>query len=270
MPRSIAASLPLLPMSVVNIAAYRFVFLDALPALQAGLSAAAQEQGLKGTVLLAAEGINLFLAGPTAGIAAFIAVLDADPRLAGLTLKRSLSETQPFRKLLVKIKPEIVTMRQPQVNPALAPAPRVQPRQLKTWLDQGHDDKGRPLLLLDTRNSFEVEQGSFVGAVHPGLDKFSDYPAQLAALAAAHERFEGKTVVTFCTGGIRCEKAAPYMVQAGFENVVQLDGGILQYFEDCGSAHYQGQCFVFDERRALDAGLAPVPAALTREGRKQQ
>lgn len=238
-------------MSVVNIAAYRFVALEALPALQAHLRAAAELAGLKGTVLIAPEGINLFLAGNAEGIAAFGAVLDADARLAGLATKRSLSAAAPFKRLLVKIKREIITLRRPEVNPALTPAPSVAPETLKAWLDQGHDDAGRPLALLDTRNAFEVEHGTFEGAVHPGLTKFSDYPEKLPALGS----FEGATVVTFCTGGIRCEKAAPFMLQAGYQNVVQLEGGILNYFERCGSAHYRGGCFVFDERIALDGDL---------------
>ncbi len=241
-------------MSVVNIAAYRFVPLHDLPALQQQLAASAGTQGLKGTVLLAAEGINLFLAGSAAGIEAFIAALAADARFAGMVFKRSLSASQPFKKLLVKLKPEIITLRQPQVNPALTPAPAITAQQLKHWLDQGHDDAGRPLVLLDTRNSFEVEHGSFNGAVHPELEKFSDYPAQVGALGAASD-FDDKTIVTFCTGGIRCEKAAPWMLQAGYAQVVQLEGGILNYFEHCGNAHYTGGCFVFDERRALDGDL---------------
>lgn len=240
-------------MSVVNIAAYRFVALNDLPALKAQLHEAAAAQHLKGTILLAPEGINLFMSGAAGAIAAFLQVLDADARFANLKLKRSLSLAQPFKKLLVKIKPEIITLRQPQVNPSLTPAPSVAPTRLKAWLDQGHDDAGRPLVLLDTRNAFEFEHGSFVGAVHPEIDKFSDYPAAVGALGD----FSGKTVVTFCTGGIRCEKAAPWMLQAGYQNVVQLDGGILQYFEDCGSAHYSGECFVFDERRTLDGDLQP-------------
>ncbi|MDO9452702.1 MAG: sulfurtransferase [Stagnimonas sp.] len=241
-------------MSVLNIAAYRFVSIGDLPALKSRLAAAACGQGLKGTVLLAQEGINLFLAGSPEGIEAFIAVLAADARFAGLPIKRSVSATQPFKKLLVKIKPEIITLRQPQVNPALTPAPSVAPQVLKQWLDQGHDDAGRALVLLDTRNAFEVEQGTFDGAVHPDIEKFSDYPAHVGVLGDLKD----KTVVTFCTGGIRCEKAAPWMLQAGYENVVQLEGGILKYFEDCGSAHYTGGCFVFDERRALDGELQPM------------
>ncbi len=240
-------------MSVLNIAAYRFVSLQNLDELRERLLAAAQAQDLKGTILLADEGINLFLAGRAAGIAAFIATLDADARLAQMTFKRSTSVTLPFRKLLVKIKREIIRMDQPQVQPARTPAPAVTPQQLKTWLDQGHDDAGREVVLLDTRNAFEVGHGTFEGAIHPGIAKFSEYPDKLPP----PEEFTGKTVVTFCTGGIRCEKAAPWMLQAGYENVLQLQGGILQYFEDCGSAHYRGDCFVFDERCALDGDLRP-------------
>jgi len=240
-------------MAVLNIAAYRFVTLHDLPELRGQLRARAEAHGLKGTVLLAEEGINLFLAGSPEGIEAFLAALDGDARLAGLTVKRSHSAEQPFKKLLVKIKPEIITLRQPQLNPAANPAPAVTPRQLKAWLDQGHDDAGRPVVLLDTRNTFEFEHGSFVGAVHPQLEKFSEYPDKLPALGG----FEGQTVVTFCTGGIRCEKAAPWMLSVGYQNVYQLAGGILQYFEDCGDAHFTGECFVFDERVALDGDLTP-------------
>ena len=239
--------------STLNVAAYRFVALDDLPALQAQWRDAAAALGLKGTVLLAPEGVNLFLAGAAGDVEAFIAGRDADPRFRGITYKRSVSATQPFRRLLVKIKREIITMRQPQVQPALHPAPEVTPRVLRQWLDQGHDDAGRPVVLLDTRNAFEVAQGRFEGAVHMNIGKFSDYPAALPP----PETFAGKTVVTYCTGGIRCEKAAPWMLQAGYADVVQLKGGILQYFEDCGGAHFAGECFVFDERVALDGALRP-------------
>jgi UPF0176 protein len=240
-------------MSILNIAAYRFVALDQLPALRQQLRDAASAQALKGTVLLAHEGINLFLAGSEAGIQAFVATLDADPRFAQLTLRRSWSETVPFRRLLVKVKPEIITLRAPGLRPAEAPAPRVAPARLKAWLDQGHDDAGRPVVMVDTRNRFEIEKGRFAGAREAAISRFSDYPAQVSALGD----LDGKTVVTYCTGGIRCEKAAPWMLSAGYSHVYQLDGGILGYFEACGGAHYQGSCVVFDERGALDSSLKP-------------
>ena len=227
--------------TVLNLAGYRFVSLDGLAELRERLHAAATAQALRGTVLLAPEGINLFLAG-------------CEARLAGIGFKRSHSAAQPFRKLLVKIKPEIITLRVPDLNPSENPAPAVAPRELKRWLDQGHDDAGREVVLLDTRNRWEVDQGSFTNAVHPDLEKFSDYPLRVGALGD----LAGKTIVTFCTGGIRCEKAAPWMRRAGYDHVYQLQGGILQYFEDCGGAHYQGECVVFDARGSLDADLMPA------------
>jgi UPF0176 protein len=242
------------PAATLNIAAYRFVTLDDLPALQAQWRAEASALGLKGTVLLAPEGVNLFLAGAPDAVETFILQREADGRFRGMAYKRSVSAAQPFRKLLVKLKREIITLRQPQVQPAQLPAPEVSPRVLKQWLDQGHDDAGRPVVMLDTRNAFEVAQGCFESAVHTNIGKFSDFPAALPP----PEAFAGKTVVTYCTGGIRCEKAAPWMLQAGYADVVQLKGGILQYFEDCGGAHYAGECFVFDERVALDGALRPA------------
>src|SRR5690242_12062678 len=139
-------------------------------------------------------------------------------------------------------------------HPAIAPqdgrAPALDARTLRRWLDQGHDDAGRPVVTLDTRNAFEVDHGSFEGAIDWRLGKFSDFPA---ALQARKDELEGKAVVSFCTGGIRCEKAALYMREAGLDAVWQLEGGILKYFEEAGGAHFRGDCFVFDERVALDA-----------------
>ncbi|HEY8050581.1 MAG TPA: rhodanese-like domain-containing protein, partial [Ramlibacter sp.] len=132
----------------------------------------------------------------------------------------------------------------------------------KRWLDQGHDDAGRPVVTLDTRNAFEVDYGTFEGAVDWRLAKFSDFPG---ALDAHKHQLEGKTVISFCTGGIRCEKAAIYMREAGLENVWQLEGGILKYFEETGGAHFRGNCFVFDAREAVDAALQPFRSAAPAE-----
>lgn len=240
-------------MPVLNIAAYKFVDLDELPLLRTQLREAALAHGLKGTILLAPEGINLFVAGAPARTEAFLAQLLSDTRFADMAIKRSHSAEQPFNRMLVKLKREIISMRQPTVQPSRRPAPRLAPRELKQWLDEGRD-----FILLDTRNSFEVEVGSFRGARQLGLESFTDFPAAIAAQA---ESWRDLPVVTFCTGGIRCEKAAPYMLDAGFKEVYQLDGGILQYFEDCGGAHYDGECFVFDKRVALDAQLRETATA---------
>ena len=239
-------------MLYLNISAYKFVELDAPTALREQLLERCLGAALKGTVLIAPEGINLFLAGAEMPLREVLAWLATDPRLADLPVKQSWSDHQPFNRMLVKVKREIISMHQAQVRPAAQRAPAVTPQVLKRWLDAGHDDAGRPLALLDTRNGFEVEIGSFVGAINPQIGSFGEFPARLGALAS---ELDGKTVVTFCTGGIRCEKAVLYMQAQGFENVLQLDGGILKYFEEVGGAHYQGDCFVFDRRVALTPTL---------------
>jgi UPF0176 protein len=247
--------------SILNIAAYHFVALPDAAAVCLSLKASAEELKLKGTVLLASEGINLFLAGKEDRIDQFVRQLLEDVRFAQLEIKRSWSTSQPFRKLIVRVKPEIIRMNHPTIKPSFDPnakvrAPAVDAKTLKRWLDQGFDDAGKPVVTLDTRNAFEVDYGTFDGAVDWRIDKFSEFPA---AFLAHKAELEGKTVVSFCTGGIRCEKAAIYMREAGFEDVYQLDGGILKYFEETqeGSNHYSGTCFVFDEREALGGDLKP-------------
>jgi UPF0176 protein len=240
---------------VLNVSAYRFVALPDAQSLRAPLLERALALGLKGTVLVAEEGINLFLAGDEAAVREFLALLRADPRLADLQAKESWSETVPFGRMLVKFKHEIIRMNHPAIQPVQGRAPAIDGPTAKRWLDQGHDDEGRPVVTLDTRNAFEVGHGTFEGAIDWGLKKFSDFPA---AFDAHRAQLEGKTVVSFCTGGIRCEKAAIYMREAGLDHVWQLDGGILKYFEETGGAHFQGNCFVFDEREALDPELDPA------------
>lgn len=240
---------------ILNISAYRFVALDDPQALRATLARDCAASGLLGTILLASEGINLFLAGPADAVRAFLRELRADARFAGIEAKESWSDRQPFRKLLVKVKREIIRMNRPAIQPATGRAPAIDPITVRRWLDQGHDDESRPVVTLDTRNAFEVDHGTFVDAIDWRLTRFSEFPD---ALQARRRELEGKTVVSFCTGGIRCEKAAILMRETGLDSVWQLDGGILRYFEDTGGAHFRGNCFVFDEREALGADLAPA------------
>ncbi len=244
--------------AILNIAAYRFVAINDAPALRAHLQDAATAQGLLGTILLAPEGINLFLAGPAAGVAAFLGRLRADARFAGLNTKDSWSDRAPFRRLRVRLKREIIRMDHPTIRPADGRAPAVQPDTLKRWLDAGFDDAGRPVVMLDTRNGFELDAGRFSGAVDLGLHKFSEFPA---AIARVRDDLTGCTVVSYCTGGIRCEKAALLMNEMGMTHHYQLDGGILNYFAQVGGAHYEGTCTVFDERSALSPSLNPAPEA---------
>ncbi len=240
---------------ILNVSAYKFVHLDDCETLREHLMREAQDAGLRGTIVLAAEGINLFLAGPAQPLRRFLQDLQSDPRLANLPVKESWSDTAPFRKMLVKVKREIIRMNHPAIQPQAGRAPAVDAATVRRWLDQGHDDAGRPVVTLDTRNDFEVDAGTFEGAIDWRLSKFSDFPA---AVQAHLPELQGKTVVSFCTGGIRCEKAALYLREAGLQDVWQLEGGILRYFEEVGGAHYRGHCFVFDERRAVDEGLGAV------------
>ena len=241
-------------MKILNIAAYKFVALGQLPTLKAQLLPALAMREIKGTVLLAEEGINLFLAATSPAIHDFLAWLRLDVRFQDIEIKESWSAVQPFHKLLVKIKPEIIRMNHPAIRPSAGRAPAVAAATLKRWLDCGHDDAGRPVVTLDTRNVFEVDVGTFRNAIDWRIARFTEFPQ---AVLDHREALAGKTVVSFCTGGIRCEKAAIYMQEAGIANVYQLDGGILKYFEECGHAHFDGECFVFDDRRAVDAALKP-------------
>jgi UPF0176 protein len=239
---------------IANLAAYRFVAIDDPEALRETVRGWCAAAGLKGTVLLAHEGINAFLAGPRDAVERVLQQLRTLPGLDGLEAKWSGSQTLPFRRLWVRVKPEIVTLRRAGFDREQAPAPRVSPETLRRWLDAGHDDDGRAVTLLDTRNDWEVAVGSFEGALDPGIKRFSQFASRLEDYAHLRDA----TLVTFCTGGIRCEKAAPLMRAAGFERVFQLDGGILRYFETCGGAHWRGDCVVFDDRQALRPDLSPV------------
>ena len=244
--------------TILNISAYKFVPLPDAPALREVLLGRAVGLQLKGTVLLAEEGINLFLAGPADDVRGFVAQLHTDPRFADIAPKESWSASQPFKKMLVKVKREIIRMDCPTIQPAAGRAPAVAAATVKRWLDAGMDDNGRPVVTLDTRNDFEVDAGTFEGAIDWRISKFSEFPH---ALQQHKAELEGKTVVSFCTGGIRCEKAAILMREVGLQNVYQLEGGILKYFEEVGGAHYRSDCFVFDERRTLAADLSATTRA---------
>jgi UPF0176 protein len=252
------------------VAAYRFVDITDGPALRDALAASAQQLNIKGTLILASEGINFTLAGTHAAMQSWLQALQSDQRFAKLDTKTHPAEAVPFRHLRLKLKPEIIRMDQAHIRPAAQRAAAVDAATLKRWLDAGHCDEGRAVVMLDTRNGFEVDAGAFDGALDWRLNKFSDFPA---ALEKHRDALQGKTVVSYCTGGIRCEKAALWMAQAGVDNVKQLDGGILRYFEASARAthntahalpdgqantaapHWHGQCFVFDERINVAADI---------------
>src|SRR5690606_19919466 len=172
---------------------------------------------------------------------------------AELEVKESWSDEQPFSRMLVRLKREIIAFGVAGIEPGKRTSPKLSADELKAWLDQGRD-----VTLLDVRNDYEVRVGTFENALPIGVDHFRDFPAAVDALPAD---LKSKPLVMFCTGGIRCEKAGPLMQGRGFEQVYQLDGGILKYFETCGAAHYDGDCFVFDGRVAVDPQLQPSGAA---------
>ncbi|WP_311238239.1 MULTISPECIES: sulfurtransferase [unclassified Xanthomonas] len=240
---------------ITNTAAYQFVTVQDPQQLADSVLLHAEQQLLKGSVLVAEEGINLFLAGDAERIGAFYRWLQTDLRFAQMRIKYSQSTQQPFARLKVRVKPEIISFRRDDASPLQGRAPTVTPAVLREWMRNGRDDRGRPLVLLDTRNAQEVAYGTFQGALTLPIDKFTELPAALASHRAA---LADATVVSFCTGGIRCEKAALWMQADGMDNVLQLEGGILGYFEEVGGEGYDGRCFVFDERVALDPALRPL------------
>ena len=233
----------------VNVSAYRFVALEEnqLETIRADLLTVATQQQLKGTILLSTEGINLFVAGLEEAIEHFFDHLNTHETFKDLPRKDSLSTEQPFTRMLVRIKKEIISMGRNEVMPAKHTAQHLSASEFKQWYDQNKD-----MVVLDTRNDYEVELGTFKDAIDLNIETFRAFPDAVRELPMDAKN---KPVVTFCTGGIRCEKAAEYMLQQGFKEVYQLDGGILKYFEECGSTHYDGECFVFDKRVAVDGNL---------------
>lgn len=209
---------------------------------------------LKGTILLAPEGINLFVAGRHLAIEELVFKLRRMPGLGNLHPKYSQSDEQPFNRMLVRLKKEIIAFGVEGIDPGVHTSPRLSAAELKQWLDEGRD-----FVLYDTRNDYEVKLGTFKGATPAGIQHFRDFPEAVARLS---EKMKKTPVVTFCTGGIRCEKAAPFMERMGFKEVYQLEGGILKYFEEVGSDHYDGECFVFDQRVGVDPGLRESGSAV--------
>jgi len=235
-------------MSIVVAALYKFVALPDYEAVREPLLAQCRLNNLRGTLLLAQEGINGTIAGKRAELDAVLDWLRSDPRFAELEHKESLCAEQPFLRMKVKLKREIVTMGVPQVDPQRVVGTYVAPRD---WDGLVADPD---VTVIDTRNDYECAIGSFRGAVDPGITTFRDFPAWAA------ENLDPKKnskVAMFCTGGIRCEKASSYLLEQGFEEVFHLKGGILKYLEEVPreSSSWEGECFVFDERVAVNHSL---------------
>ena len=230
----------------VNIAGYRFVDLPDRDELREPFREACQKNRLLGTILLSTEGINFFLCGDQAGIDGFLNYLESDERFVDIPLKISHSEKLAFRRMNVRLKKEIISMGMDEIRPADYTGDAISPTEFKHWLDEGRD-----ITILDTRNDYEIRIGTFENAVDLDISTFRTFPDAVANSDLDKE----KTVVMFCTGGIRCEKASALMLNQGFQDVRQLEGGVLGYFEEVGGAHWNGDCFVFDRRVAVDPEL---------------
>ena len=241
---------------------YRFVVLDDTEQLRPQLLAQCQAQQVKGNVLLAHEGINGTIAGPEAGVRAVLAWLRADSRLAPLVHKEAWATEDPFYRMKVSLKREIVTLGVPDVHAATEAGTYVSPQDWNQLIDDPD------VAVVDVRNDYEVAIGSFQGAIDPHTRSFSEFPQWVERNEAL---LRGKSkVAMFCTGGIRCEKSTAYLRQLGFENVYHLEGGILKYLETVApeDSRWQGDCFVFDERVSVGHGLQPGDHQLCRSCRR--
>lgn len=240
------------PLPIKVAALYRFTVLDDLPALREELLALCQGKGIRGTLLLAPEGVNGTIAGPDAALDRVVEQLRALPGCADLDVKYSRAPALPFQRMKVRLKREIVTMGQPQIDP-LAPGHYLDPA---AWNDLIADPD---TVVIDTRNAYEIEAGTFTRAIDPGTRSFREFPdwfrANRAELLAGGKR----KVAMFCTGGIRCEKSTAFLKAEGVDEVYHLKGGILKYLEDMPEERslWQGECFVFDERVTVKHGLEP-------------
>lgn len=234
--------------TLLTAAFYKFVELPDFAALRSPLAALCEERAIKGTILLAAEGINGTIAGQPHDVHAVLAWLRRDPRLASLEHKESGAVRQPFYRMKVRLKREIVTMGQPEVDPRARVGAYVSPADWNALI------LGPDVAVIDTRNDYEVAIGTFAGAIDPDIRTFRDFPAWWHA---NKDTYKGKRIAMFCTGGIRCEKSTNFLIGEGVPEVFHLKGGILKYLEDVpkDESLWQGACFVFDQRVSVTHGL---------------
>jgi len=231
----------------LNIAGYKFERLDSLDTLIPEFQDKCDELELKGSVYLSPRGINFSISGTEENIEKYIEFMENDSRFLNIPLKRTFSETQPFRRMKVRLKKEIISLGRDDIDPRELTGEYVSPQELLSMYENNED-----VVVLDTRNEYETRVGLFKNAVDLQLDTFRDFPKAIEQLP---EEYKEKQIVMYCTGGIRCEKASAVMLKAGFTDVKQLEGGVLDYFKETGGKYWNGDCFVFDERVALDTDL---------------
>lgn len=234
-------------LKISNITGYKFIPITDRKSLQEKILKHSNKLSLKGTVLISEKGLNFSIAGENEAIQDFIKFLRSDKRFSEIDIKTTYNEYQPFRKMLVRIKKEIISMGIDEIDPSTFTGEKITPKELQDKLNNNED-----IVLLDTRNEYEVRLGTFEDAVDLNLDSFRDFPNKIMSL---DQKMKNKEIVMFCTGGVRCEKASALMLKNGFKNVKQIDGGVIKYFEDTGGSYWNGDCFVFDDRVALDKNL---------------
>ena len=234
-------------LNVLNIAGYKFKPLDELDVLISKFQNKCDVLDLRGSVYLSPNGINFSLAGSEEAIEQYLIFMEEDARFIDIPLKKTYSATQPFRRMKVRLKKEIISLGREDINPRELTGEYISPQELYAMYENNED-----VIVLDTRNEYETRVGLFENAIDLQLDTFRDFPQAIEELP---EEYKEKQIVMYCTGGIRCEKASAVMMKAGFSDVKQLEGGILDYFKETGGAYWNGDCFVFDERVALDKEL---------------
>ena len=234
-------------LNVLNIAGYKFKPLDELDVLISKFQNKCDVLDLRGSVYLSPNGINFSLAGSEEAIEQYLIFMEEDARFIDIPLKKTYSATQPFRRMKVRLKKEIISLGREDINPREITGEYISPQELYAMYENNED-----VIVLDTRNEYETRVGLFENAIDLQLDTFRDFPQAIEELP---EEYKEKQIVMYCTGGIRCEKASAVMMKAGFSDVKQLEGGVLDYFKETGGAYWNGDCFVFDERVALDKEL---------------
>lgn len=245
---------------IVNLSGYRFVSLDEPEQLQTTLRGSLMQTGIKGAVILAKEGINVSIAGSRVQTTAAVSCLNQHVAIKDLWLKESLSPVMPHKRLRVRVRAEIIAFdgeESDRLQSTRPPAPALSPHQLDSWLASE-----KSMVLLDTRNDYEIVSGTFASATQLNIKHFRHFKEAIHKALSEGELDKSKAVVTFCTGGIRCEKAAPWLLAEGFREVYQLEGGVVNYLQKTNESHWQGDCFVFDNRVELDRKLQPTGSGL--------
>ena len=234
-------------LEILNVAGYKFEPLKNLDYLIPQFQNKCDELELKGSVYLSPNGINFSIAGTKENVNTYIKFIEQNPKFKDIPLKKTFSATQPFRRMKVRLKKEIISLGRDDINPKEITGEYISPQELFEIYENKKD-----VIVLDIRNEYETRVGAFENSIDLQLDTFRDFPSAVQTLP---DEYKDKQIVMYCTGGIRCEKASAVMMKAGFSDVRQLEGGVLDYFKETGGAYWNGDCFVFDERVALDKKL---------------